>query len=91
MPDRHLVVVAHTHWDREWYLTHETFRYRLVGLLDGVLELLERDPAFRHFTLDGQTIVLVGLSGGEAGRAGAHREARARGPSADRALVRVAR
>ncbi len=58
MPDRHLVVVAHTHWDREWYLTHETFRYRLVGLLDGVLDLLERDPAFRHFTLDGQTIVL---------------------------------
>jgi len=58
MPDRHLVVVAHTHWDREWYQTHETFRYRLVGLLDAVLELLERDPAFRHFTLDGQTIVL---------------------------------
>jgi hypothetical protein len=58
LPDRHLVVVAHTHWDREWYVTHETFRYRLVGLLDGVLDLLERDPSFRHFTLDGQTIVL---------------------------------
>lgn len=59
VPDRHLVVVAHTHWDREWYLTHESFRYRLVGLLDDVLDLLERDPAFRHFTLDGQTIVLA--------------------------------
>jgi hypothetical protein len=55
---RHLVVVPHTHWDREWYLTHETFRVRLVHLLDGVLDLLERDPGFRHFTLDGQTIVL---------------------------------
>ncbi|MBW2665912.1 MAG: hypothetical protein JRE13_06460, partial [Deltaproteobacteria bacterium] len=30
----------------------------LVRLLDGVLDLLERDPDFRHFTLDGQTIVL---------------------------------
>ncbi|HEY8155905.1 MAG TPA: hypothetical protein VII72_17375 [Myxococcota bacterium] len=58
MPGRHLVVVPHTHWDREWYLTFETFRVRLVHLLDGVLDLLERDPGFRHFTLDGQTIVL---------------------------------
>jgi Glycosyl hydrolases family 38 N-terminal domain/Glycosyl hydrolases family 38 C-terminal domain len=56
---RHLVLVPHTHWDREWYLTHETFRFRLVHLLDGVLDLLERDPGFRHFTLDGQTIVLA--------------------------------
>jgi hypothetical protein len=55
---RHLVVVPHTHWDREWYLSHESFRFRLVGLLDGVLDLLERDPEFRHFTLDGQTIVV---------------------------------
>ncbi|HXZ85246.1 MAG TPA: alpha-mannosidase, partial [Myxococcota bacterium] len=54
----HLVVVPHTHWDREWYRTHEQFRARLVGLLDGLLDLLERDPEFRCFSLDGQTIVL---------------------------------
>jgi hypothetical protein len=29
-----------------------------VRLLDGVLELLEADPEFRHFTLDGQTVAL---------------------------------
>jgi mannosylglycerate hydrolase len=58
LPQRHLVIVPHTHWDREWYRTHEEFRFRLVRLLDGVLGLLERDPDFRHFTLDGQTIVL---------------------------------
>ena len=23
-------VVAHTHWDREWYATREQFRVRLV-------------------------------------------------------------
>ena len=63
MPQRgerahHLVLVPHTHWDREWYRTHEEFRYRLVRLLDGLLDLLEGDPGFPHFTLDGQTIVL---------------------------------
>jgi len=56
--DRHLVIVPHTHWDREWYLTHEQFRVRLVRLLDRLLSLLEGDPTFRHFMLDGQTIVL---------------------------------
>jgi alpha-mannosidase len=55
---RTFVVVSHTHWDREWYRTQEEFRYRLVHLLDGLLDLLERDPDFRHFTLDGQPIVL---------------------------------
>jgi alpha-mannosidase len=54
----HLVVVPHTHWDREWYRTHEDFRFRLVRLLDRLLDLLEGDHSFRHFTLDGQTIVL---------------------------------
>ncbi len=53
-----IVVVPHTHWDREWYRTHEQFRVRLVALVDGLLELLEGDPSFRHFMLDGQTIVV---------------------------------
>ena len=54
----HLVVIPHTHWDREWYRTHEEFRVRLVALVDRVLDTLEGDPDFRHFTLDGQTIVV---------------------------------
>ncbi|HEX5065940.1 MAG TPA: hypothetical protein VFY49_07490 [Myxococcota bacterium] len=53
-----LVVVPHTHWDREWYRSHEAFRYRLVRMLDGLLDLLERDPSYLHFTLDGQTIAV---------------------------------
>jgi len=51
-------VVSHTHWDREWYLTHEQFRFRLVGLIDRLLDLLDADPSYKHFHLDGQTIVL---------------------------------
>jgi alpha-mannosidase len=56
--DFRYLVVAHTHWDREWYLPFEQFRLRLGAVLDGVLETLERDPSFRSFTLDGQAIVL---------------------------------
>ncbi len=47
-------LVPHTHWDREWYLPFETFRLRLVGLIDGLLDEMEADQRVR-FTLDGQT------------------------------------
>jgi alpha-mannosidase len=51
-------VISHTHWDREWYLTHEQFRFRLVALIDRLLDLLDADPSYKYFHLDGQTIVL---------------------------------
>ncbi len=51
-------VVSHTHWDREWYLTYEQFRMRLVTLVDRLLDLLDSDPSYKYFHLDGQTIVL---------------------------------
>ncbi len=55
MPEqpRELVIVPHTHWDREWYLPFQRFRLQLVGLLDELLDRMERDPRQR-FTLDGQ-------------------------------------
>ncbi len=53
-----LHLVSHSHWDREWYLTFQQFRLRLVHLVDHVLDLLATDPEFKHFTLDGQAIVL---------------------------------
>jgi mannosylglycerate hydrolase len=55
---RTFVVVSHTHWDREWYRPFEEFRVRLVRMLDNLLDLLDRDPEYRYFVLDGQTIVL---------------------------------
>lgn len=51
-------VVSHTHWDREWYLAFQRFRFRLVELIDHLLALLEADPDYRSFMLDGQMIVL---------------------------------
>ena len=53
-----LHVISHTHWDREWYLTFQQFRLKLVHLIDKLLEILDEDPDFKYFMLDGQTIVL---------------------------------
>jgi mannosylglycerate hydrolase len=53
-----LHVISHTHWDREWYLTFQQFRLKLVHLIDKLLEILAEDPDFKYFMLDGQTIVL---------------------------------
>ncbi len=50
-------VISHTHWDREWYFTFEQFRYRLVKMMDHLLNILEEDPDY-IFHLDAQTIVL---------------------------------
>ncbi|MEX2226519.1 MAG: glycoside hydrolase family 38 C-terminal domain-containing protein [Dehalococcoidia bacterium] len=55
---RMLMVVSHTHWDREWYLPYQSFRVRLVGLMDMLLDLFEDDPGYKHFMLDGHTIPL---------------------------------
>ena len=52
------MIVAHTHWDREWYEPFAVFQQRLVKLFDGLLELLPREPAFRHFHLDGQSAMI---------------------------------
>jgi alpha-mannosidase len=51
-------IVSHSHWDREWYKSFEQFRAMLVEMIDDLLDLLRRDGEFRHFTLDGQTVVL---------------------------------
>jgi alpha-mannosidase len=55
---RRVGIVPHTHWDREWYAPFQTYRLRLVRLLDDLLPRLEDDRDFAHFCLDGQTAVI---------------------------------
>ncbi|MFQ5809870.1 MAG: alpha-mannosidase, partial [Armatimonadota bacterium] len=58
MPDYTIHVVSHTHWDREWYMPFERHRRRLVQLIDSLLDAFDHDPDFKHFHLDGQSIIL---------------------------------
>ena len=50
--------VLSTHWDREWYLPFQDFRYQLVELLDSVIAGFESGELVGPFTLDGQSILL---------------------------------
>jgi len=52
------IFVPHTHWDREWYYPFEVFREKLVLLVDRLIGIMNQDPAWKYFLLDGQTIVL---------------------------------
>ncbi|HEY8665274.1 MAG TPA: hypothetical protein VIL86_01355, partial [Tepidisphaeraceae bacterium] len=51
--------VVSTHWDREWYEPFQGYRMRLVSLLDEVFDFMEREPAFKTFTMDGQIIPVL--------------------------------
>jgi len=51
-------IVSHTHWDREWYKPYHQFRIDLVRIVQRILDALENDEDFRHFLLDGQSVVL---------------------------------
>ena len=55
---RRIAVVPHTHWDREWYEPFQTFRLKLVRLIDGLLDQMEQDSSYTHFLLDGQVAVI---------------------------------
>ncbi len=57
-PVFHATLVSHTHWDRAWYCTFQEYRIRLVRLVDRLLDILENDPKFQVFMLDGQMSVL---------------------------------
>jgi mannosylglycerate hydrolase len=58
MTPRRVAIVPHTHWDREWYESFQSFRLRLVETLDELLPLMESDPSYARFLLDGQMAAL---------------------------------
>ena len=53
-----IIIMPHTHWDREWYWPFQRFRAALVQLVDHVLDVVERDSEFPYLFLDGQTSIL---------------------------------
>jgi alpha-mannosidase len=53
-------IINHTHWDREWFLTSIYTSQWIPGLMDKLVELVERNPGF-HYFLDGQTLVIEDL------------------------------
>lgn len=50
-------VVSHSHWDREWRQPFEFFQPYLVKCMDQLLEIMEKDPRYRAFLLDGQAVM----------------------------------
>ena len=57
MAPTRITLVAHTHWDREWYQPFEVFRAHLVEMLDEALDQMEADPRL-SFTLDGHVAMV---------------------------------
>lgn len=57
MDKKKFFVISHTHWDREWYMSFQQFRLKLVDLIDRLFVILEKNPDY-IFHLDAQTIVL---------------------------------
>lgn len=50
--------ISNTHWDREWRFSMQRTRHMLVYMMDMLLDIFEKEPAFKSFHLDSQTIPL---------------------------------
>lgn len=51
-------IVPHMHWDREWYFTTEESRILLVNNMSEIMDMLENNPDYPYYVLDGQTALL---------------------------------
>lgn len=56
--DKVFHVISNTHWDREWRFPFQRNRQMLVDMIDSVLDILVKEPKYRAFHLDSQSIVL---------------------------------
>lgn len=48
--------MSNTHWDREWQTSFQRTRHMLCYMMDMVVDILEKEPRYKHFVLDSQTI-----------------------------------
>lgn len=51
-------VVSNTHWDREFRTSFEKTRRNLLDMLDITLDILDSDPNYHSFTMDGHSIMI---------------------------------
>ena len=51
-------VVSNTHWDREFRFSFEKTRHNLLRMLDITIDILESDPSYHSFTMDGHTLMI---------------------------------
>lgn len=51
-------IVPHMHWDREWYFSTEESRILLVNNMEEIMGMLENNPNYPYYVLDGQTAIL---------------------------------
>ena len=51
-------IVPHMHWDREWYFSTEESRILLVNNMKEIMDMLENNPDYPYFVMDGQTAIL---------------------------------
>lgn len=51
-------IVPHIHWDREWYFSTEESRILLVNNMKEIMDMLENNPDYPYFVMDGQTAIL---------------------------------
>lgn len=54
---RHLQIIMHTHWDREWYFTKDETKVWLRNHMENVFDFLEENPQCIYI-LDGQSVMI---------------------------------
>ena len=58
MSNETLHIIPHSHWDREWYFGFERHRMRLVELFDTLIDVMENNPDYTYYHMDGQYVVI---------------------------------
>lgn len=55
---KQIKVVSNTHWDREFRRSFEKTRRALLLMMDTTIDILESDPEYHSFTMDGHSIMI---------------------------------
>ena len=51
-------IIPHSHWDREWRYPIWKNRMLLVQMMEELLEVLDKNPDYKTFVMDGQSVIV---------------------------------